>query len=158
MRCATHKVFVILHHQPKAMSSKEKILQQCNRWCENTLMETLDIQFIDAGDGFLKASMPVNPRVHQPMGLLHGGASAALAESVGSAASMMYADPETQEVRGIEISLNHVKAKREGMIFGTAQILHKGRTVHLWEIRIVDEQDNLVSHCKLTNIVITRKK
>lgn len=140
------------------MSDKEKILQQCNDWCKNTLMETLDIKFIDAGEGFLKASMPVNPRVHQPMGLLHGGASAALAESVGSAASMMYVNAADEEVRGIEISLNHVKAKREGIVYGTAQILHKGRTVHLWEIRIVDEDGNLISHCKLTNIIIARKK
>lgn len=137
---------------------KEKILAQCNHWCKNTLMETLEIQFIDAGETFLKASMPVNPRVHQPMGLLHGGASAALAESVGSAASMMYVDPEEAEVRGIEISLNHLKAKREGTVYGTAEILHKGRTIHLWEIRIVDEEGNLVSHCKLTNMVIPRKK
>lgn len=138
--------------------NKEKVLAQCNHWCKNTLMETLEIKFIDAGEGFLKASMPVNPRIHQPMGLLHGGASAALAESVGSAASMMYVDPEEEEVRGIEISLNHLKAKREGTVYGTAQILHKGRTIHLWEIKIVDEEDNLVSHCKLTNIVIPRKK
>ena len=137
---------------------KDKMLQQCNQWCKDTLMETLEIKFIDAGEGFLKASMPVNPRVHQPMGLLHGGASAALAESVGSAASMMYVNPAEEEIRGIEISLNHVKAKREGMVYGTAKILHKGRTVHLWEIRIVDEQDHLVSHCKLTNIVIARRK
>lgn len=137
---------------------KEIILAQCNHWCKNTLMETLEIQFIDAGETFLKASMPVNPRVHQPMGLLHGGASAALAESVGSAASMMYVNPAEEEVRGIEISLNHLKAKREGMVYGTAEILHKGRTIHLWEIRIVDEEGKLVSHCKLTNIVIPRKK
>lgn len=137
---------------------KEKILAQCNHWCKNTLMDTLEIQFIDAGETFLKASMPVNPRVHQPMGLLHGGASAALAESVGSAASMMYVNPQEEEVRGIEISLNHLKAKREGTVYGTAEILHKGRTIHLWEIRIVDEEGNLVSHCKLTNIVMPRKK
>lgn len=137
---------------------KEKILAQCNQWCKNTLMETLEVQFIDAGETFLKASMPVNPRVHQPMGLLHGGASAALAESVGSAASMMYVNPHEEEVRGIEISLNHLKAKREGMVYGTAEILHKGRTIHLWEIRIADEEGKLVSHCKLTNIIMPRKK
>jgi len=137
---------------------REQMLAQCNDWCKNTLMETLNIKFIDAGDGFLKASMPVGPEVHQPMGLLHGGASAALAESVGSAASMMYVNPAAEEVRGIEISLNHLKAKREGMVYGTAEILHKGRTIHLWEIKIVDEDDNLVSHCKLTNIVIPRRK
>ena len=77
-------------------------------------METLEIEYVDAGEDFLVATMPVNPRVHQPMGLLHGGASVALAESVGSAASIMFVNPEKQEVRGIEISANHVKAKREG--------------------------------------------
>lgn len=136
---------------------KEQKLAEFNGWTKNTLMETLDIKFIDAGDDFLKASMPVNPRVHQPMGLLHGGASVALAESVGSAASMMFASAG-QEVRGIEISANHVKAKREGMVYGTAKIIHKGRTIHLWEIRIVDEDDKLISLCKLTNIIMPRKQ
>jgi 1,4-dihydroxy-2-naphthoyl-CoA hydrolase len=138
--------------------NKEKMLERCNHWVKNTLMETLEIRYIDAGDDFLKASMPVNPRVHQPMGLLHGGASAALAESVGSAASIMFINPEEEEVRGIEITANHLKAKREGIVYGTAKIIHKGRTIHLWEIRITDEDDNLVSLCKLTNIVLPRKK
>lgn len=120
-------------------------------------METLEIEFIDAGDGFLKAKMPVNSRVHQPMGLLHGGASAVLAESVGSAASMMYVDPEKEEIRGIELAANHIRAKKDGYVFGTAQIVHKGRTLHLWEIKITDEDDKLISVCKLTNIVLERK-
>ncbi len=137
---------------------KEKMLERCNQWTANTLMETLEIKYIDAGPDFLKASMPVNPRVHQPMGLLHGGASAALAESVGSAASIMFVNPEEEEVRGIEISANHLKAKRAGMVYATAKIVHKGRTIHLWEIRIVDENDQLVSLCKLTNIILPKKK
>lgn len=119
-------------------------------------MQTLGIRYIDAGEDFLKASMPVTPAHHQPMGLLHGGASVALAESVGSAASMMFVNGETHEVRGIEIAANHLKAKREGMVYGTARIVHKGRTIHLWEIRITDEEDNLVCLCKLTNIVLPR--
>ena len=130
----------------------------CNAWSKNTLMETLQIEFIEAGEDFLKAKMPVNSRVHQPMGLLHGGASAALAESVGSAASILFADPELTEVRGIEITANHVKAKREGTIYGTARIIHKGRSIHLWEIRITDEGDNLVSVCKLTNMILPKRK
>lgn len=121
-------------------------------------METLDIKFIDAGEDFLKVSMPVNSTVHQPMGLLHGGASVAVAESVGSAASMMFVDHETEEVRGIEISANHLRAKRDGMVYGTAKIIHKGRTLHLWEIRVTDEDDKLVSLCKLTNIIMPKKK
>ena len=136
---------------------KEKMLELCNTWSENTLMETLEIKYIDAGEGFLTASMPVNPRVHQPMGLLHGGASVALAESVGSAASIMFVNPEKSEVRGIEISANHLKAKRDGMVYATAKIVHKGRSIHLWEIRITDENDNLVCLCKLTNMILPRK-
>ena len=137
---------------------KEEILALCNQWSKNTLMETLEIEYIDAGEDFLKAKMPVNSRIHQPMGLLHGGASAALAESVGSAASIMFVNPEEEEVRGIEISANHLKSKRAGIVYGTARIIHKGRTIHLWEIKITDEQDQLISLCKLTNIVIPRKK
>ena len=95
---------------------KEKLLQLCNDWSKNTLMGTLEIEYIDAGEDFLTAKMPVNPRVHQPMGLLHGGASVALAESVGSAASFLFINTEKQEVRGIEISANHLKSKREGTV------------------------------------------
>jgi len=139
------------------MFDKEKMLKLCNEWSKNTLMQTLEIEYIDAGEDFLVATMPVNPRVHQPMGLLHGGASVALAESVGSAASLMFVNPEKQEVRGIEISANHLRSKKEGIVTGTARIIHKGRSVHLWEIRIVDEEDRLICLCKLTNMVLPRR-
>jgi 1,4-dihydroxy-2-naphthoyl-CoA hydrolase len=137
---------------------KEKVLNICQEWSKNTLMETLEIEYIDAGEGFLVAKMPVNPRVHQPMGLLHGGATVALAESVGSAASIMFINPEKQEVRGIEISANHLRSKREGVVFATARIVHQGRSIHLWEIKIVDENDKLISLCKLTNMILPRKE
>ena len=140
------------------MFDKTHFLELCKKLSQNTLMETLEIEFIDAGEDFLKAKMPVNPRVHQPMGLLHGGASVALAESVGSAASIMFINPELQEVRGIEISANHLKAKREGTVYGTAKIIHKGRSLHLWEIRIEDEEGKLISLCKLSNMVLPRRK
>jgi uncharacterized protein (TIGR00369 family) len=136
---------------------KDRMLKLCNEWSKNTLMETLEIEYVDAGEDFLKATMPVNPRVHQPMGLLHGGASVALAESVGSAASIMFVNPEKQEVRGIEISANHVRSKRDGMVTATAKILHKGASIHLWEIRIVDENEKLISLCKLTNMILPSK-
>jgi 1,4-dihydroxy-2-naphthoyl-CoA hydrolase len=139
------------------MFDKEKVLLLCNQWSQNTLMETLEIEYIDAGIDFLTARMPVNSRVHQPMGLLHGGATVALAESVGSAASIMFINPEKQEVRGIEISANHLRSKREGIVFATARIIHQGRSLHLWEIKITDEEDRLISLCKLTNMVLPRK-
>ena len=138
--------------------NKVEVLKLCNKLSENTLMETLQIEYIDVGPDFLVAKMPVNASVHQPMGLLHGGATVALAESVGSAASLLFIDREIQEVRGIEISANHLKSKKEGEVFATAKIIHKGKTIHLWEIRIVDEIGDLISICKLTNMVLTQKK
>ncbi len=140
------------------MFNKDKVLSLCKEWSKNTLMQTLEIEYVDAGEDFLTAKMPVNPRVHQPMGLLHGGATVALAESVGSAASILFINPEKQEVRGIEISANHLKSKREGTVFATAKIIHQGRSIHLWEIKIVDESDNLISLCKLTNMIIPKKE
>jgi uncharacterized protein (TIGR00369 family) len=104
------------------------------------------------------AAMPVNSSVHQPMGLLHGGATVALAESVGSAASMLFVNSDVSEVRGIEIAANHLKAKRDGIVTATARIVHKGRSIHLWEIRVVDENNHLISLCKLTNMVLPKRK
>ncbi|RYG53710.1 MAG: PaaI family thioesterase [Chitinophagaceae bacterium] len=136
---------------------KDRVIAMCRDFCKNTLMETLEMEFIDAGPDFLRAKMPVNAKVHQPMGLLHGGATVALAESVGSAASLMFVNTEKFEVRGIEISANHVRSKREGIVYGTARILHQGKSIHLWEIRITDENDKLISICKLTNMVLPRR-
>jgi len=137
--------------------NKEEVIRICNKLCQNTLMQTLNIKFTDAGEDFLVATMPVTPDVHQPMGLLHGGATVALAESVGSAASIMFINTEKQEVRGIEISANHLRSKREGLVTATAKIIHKGRSIHLWEIKIVDEQNNLISLCKLSNMVLPKR-
>ena len=140
--------------------NKKEILEQLNAVVPGTLMETLEIQYVDVDpeEGWVKATMPVNPRVHQPMGLLHGGASAALAESLGSASSSLYAPPEKYAVLGIEISCNHIRSKKEGTVTATATILHKGRSTHLWEVRIEDEEGKLISHCKLTNMIVPLKK
>ncbi len=137
------------------MDVKEK-LELLNSSIPNTLMETLDIRYVDVGEDYLVATMPVNSKVHQPLGLLHGGASVALAESVGSTASHFLIDRENYEIRGLEISANHLKSVRSGMLTATARIIHRGRTTHLWEIRIEDEKGNLVSLCKLTNIVLPK--
>lgn len=138
------------------MNSKD-ILEKLNSINRNTLMETLDISYTEVGSDYLVATMPVNKRVHQPAGLLHGGASVALAESVGSAASYYLFGDEKTEVRGIEISANHVRSIREGIVKATARIIHKGRTTLLWEIKIEDEEGNLISICKLTCIILARK-
>jgi len=136
---------------------KEQALKRCNAICKNTLMETLDIEFVDIGDNFLTASMPVTSKVHQPDGVLHGGASVALAESVGSAASMMFLNIEKVFIRGIEISANHVKSIAEGLVYAKATYLHKGRTTQLWEIRITNENQELISLVKLTTIALPKK-
>jgi uncharacterized protein (TIGR00369 family) len=140
--------------------TKEEMLAAFNANSKNTLMETLNIEYVDLDPeaGMLKVSMPVTPRVHQPMGLLHGGATAALAESVGSASSILMVDRKKYAVLGIELSCNHLRAKREGMVYGTATVLHQGRTTHLWEIKVEDEEGRLISHCKLTNLVVPLKK
>ncbi|MFK7749407.1 MAG: hotdog fold thioesterase [Kordia sp.] len=136
--------------------NKEAILAQLNAIVPNTLLETLKISYTDVGDDFLTAKMPVNPSVHQPQGLLHGGATVALAETVGSTASHLFIDASKYKVKGLEISANHLKSKKEGEVFATARFIHKGRTTHLWEIRVVDEEGNLISLCKLTTIVLAK--
>ena len=136
---------------------KKEILAVFNKRCKNTLMETLDIEFVNFGEDFLTAKMPVTTKVHQPLGQLHGGATAALAESVGSAASNFFIDRASQYVNGIQLSINHLKSKTDGVVYATAKNIHKGKTTHLWEVRIVDENDALISVAKMTNIVLTKK-
>ncbi|WP_093023775.1 PaaI family thioesterase [Pustulibacterium marinum] len=140
--------------------STEEVLQLCNNICQNTLMQTLEIEFVsvDLKAETLTARMPVSPKVHQPDGVLHGGATAALAESVGSAACYVFLDAENFMIRGIEISANHLKSIREGDVFAIASFIHKGRTTQLWEIKVTDEDDNLISLCKLSTITLPKKK
>lgn len=148
----------MLNFTKKRMNDyKEKILKICNESSKDTLMQTLEIEYIDVGEDFLLAKMPVTPKVHQPDGVLHGGATVALAESVGSAASYVFLDGNKFFVRGLEISANHVKSVKEGFVYARATILHKGRTTQLWEIRVTNEDDQLVSLCKLTTIALPRK-
>lgn len=136
---------------------KEKILEVCNSMVKGNLMETLEIEFVDLGKDFLSARMPVTPKVHQIHGLLHGGATVALAETVGSAAvSVLSQDPSISTV-GIEISANHLKSTSNGYVTATAKPLHMGKTIQLMEIRVVDDQGNLISHCKLSTFSRPKK-
>lgn len=137
--------------------TKEEILAKANAASKNTLMETLNIEIVDYGNDFLVARMPVDSRVFQPDGVLHGGATAALAESVGSFASHIFLDSERLMIRGIEITANHLKSVREGYIYAKSTFLHKGRTTQLLDIRITDDNDNLVSVCRLSTISLPKK-
>lgn len=138
------------------MDPKADRLKKLNAVCPNTLMETLEIEFVDVGDLTVTARMPVNPRVHQPDGVLHGGATVALAESVGSAASHLFLQDRELKVRGIEISANHLKSVSSGFVYASASVIHQGRTTQLWQIRITDEDGNLISLVKLTTITLGR--
>ncbi len=120
-------------------------------------MQTLDIEYVDIGENFLVGKMPVTPKVHQPDGVLHGGATVALAESVGSMASYIFMDAQKLFVRGIEISANHIKGVKDGDVFAKATVMHKDKTTQLWDIKITDAEDNLISICKLTTIALPRK-
>ena len=138
--------------------TKEEILALSKKVCKNTLMETLDIEFTEVGEDYLIAKMPVTSKVHQPDGVLHGGATVALAESVGSFASHVFLDTNEFFVRGIEISANHLKSVSEGFVYAKATYLHKGRTTQLWNIKITDAEENLISIVKLTTITLPKKK
>lgn len=138
--------------------TQDEIAALSAKVCKNTLMETLEIEFTEVGDDYVIARMPVSPKVHQPDGVLHGGATMALAESVGSLASYVFLDNKEVMVRGIEISGNHIRSVREGYVYARASVLHKGRTTQLWGIRITDDNGNLVSIVKLTNISLPKKE
>ncbi len=138
--------------------SKKDMLTKANAASKNTLMETLSIEIVDFGDDFLVARMPVTPRVYQPDGVLHGGATAALAESVGSFASHIFIDTEKFFVRGLEITANHLKSISAGFVYAKATFLHKGRTTQLLDIRVTDEADNLISICRLSTISLPKNK
>ncbi|NPA42701.1 MAG: hotdog fold thioesterase [Chlorobi bacterium] len=140
------------------MDEKEKLLRFLNEViAKGNMLEFLEIHFTDVGEDFLKARMPVGPKVYQPLGLLHGGASAALAESVGSTASYLFIDASSKQALGIDLQINHLRSVREGYVEAEAKLVHKGNTLHLWEIRITDAQGRLTAHAKLTNIIMDKK-
>ena len=136
---------------------KKQLLEIMNGYEKDSLMKTLDFEFDDVGDDFLIARMPVTPKVHQPDGVLHGGATFALAESVGSAAAYLFRKTPKSVVRGIEMSGNHLKGISEGYVYAKAQALHNGRTTQVWEIKVTNEAGDLISSCKLTTITLAKK-
>jgi len=130
-------------------------LDQLNELSRNTAIETLGIVFSQIGPDYLRATMPVDRRTHQPYGLLHGGASVLLAETLGSSAGNLCV-PEGRACVGIEINANHLRAVREGHVTGTARALHIGGRTQVWEIRIQDDQGQLACISRLTLAVIVR--
>ena len=132
----------------------QDLLNKINEHCKGTLMETLGIEYVAIDTDSLTAKMPVTEKVHQPDGVLHGGATLALAESVGSAAAQVLIGEGRAQIRGLELSGNHVKSVRSGYVWAKATVLHRGRTTQLWQIHVTDDQGVLVSVVKFTTMIL----
>jgi|SRR5581483_411928 1,4-dihydroxy-2-naphthoyl-CoA hydrolase len=132
-------------------------LEQLNEFSRGTMSETLGIEFTQIGDDFIAARMPVDTRTQQPYGILHGGASATLAETLGSIAGAFCVEVEKKIVVGLELNCNHVRSVREGHVYGTARPIHLGGMTQIWDIRIVDGSERLVCIARLTLAVLDAK-
>ncbi|WP_285270144.1 PaaI family thioesterase [Kaistella rhinocerotis] len=137
-------------------SKRSEILAKLNSWGGENLAKTLGILFTDVSDESLTATMPVEPKVHQPYGILHGGASCVLAETLGSCLSVLHVDIEKYAPVGTNINSNHLRSKKNGMVTGTARFIRKGNTMHVSEIEIRDEKGELINHTTMTNNIIPR--
>lgn len=136
--------------------NKEDILKQINQMSTNTMVEQLGIEITNVGDDFIEGTMPVDHRTHQPMGLLHGGASAALIESLGSIGSSLKVDLKTESIVGIEINANHIRGVKSGVVTAIAKLVHQGRTTHIWQTDIFNEENKLVCTGRLTVLVVKK--
>ncbi len=132
-------------------------IEQLNRGAQGNMVGALGIVFTEAGDDWIRATMPVNEKTKQPFGLLHGGASVVLAETLGSMAGWLCVDGETEAVVGIDINANHLRAARDGIVTGTVRPLHVGRSTQVWEIRIENPEGKLVCISRLTTAVVPKK-
>src|SRR6185369_2850114 len=135
----------------------EVTLEMLNKMSVNTMLQHLGIQFTKVGDGTIEARMPVDHRTHQPFGILHGGASVALAETLGSVAAMCCLDSSLQYCVGLDINANHIKSVRDGFVVGTVKPIHIGKKTHVWEIKIVTEMEELVCISRITMAILDKK-
>jgi 1,4-dihydroxy-2-naphthoyl-CoA hydrolase len=136
---------------------KDLKVEDFTQWNKSTMAEHLDIRYTEIGDDFLKGTMPVDDRTKQPYGLLHGGASVVLAETLGSVASALVVDHEKKMCVGLEINANHLRSARSGLVTGTCKPIHIGGSTHVWDIRITDENNKLICISRLTVAVLDRK-
>jgi 1,4-dihydroxy-2-naphthoyl-CoA hydrolase len=140
------------------MFHKNISIEKINSFSEDTLLAHLQIEFTEIGDHFLTAKMPVNKNNSQPMGILHGGASVALAESIGSVGSNILIDQQKEYAVGLSINANHVGSARNGTVYGKGIIVHKGKSTHVWSIEIKDDLNKLISVSRLTVMIINKDK
>lgn len=132
-------------------------LERLNQLSNNTLVAHLGIEIIAIGEDFIEAKMPVDHRTHQPLGMLHGGASVALAETLGSIAATCCVDTDTQYCVGLEINANHIKSVRDGFVYGITRPIHIGKKTQVWEIKITDEKKQLTCISRITMAVIDKR-
>lgn len=133
-------------------------VEALQRSAQDTLVSRIGIEFLEVGDDFLRGRMPVDERTFQPARILHGGASVALAETLGSVAANLCVDPSKKYCVGLDINANHIRSARGGFVYGTARPVHVGGTTQVWEIRIEDEQQRLVCVSRLTMAVLQRER
>jgi 1,4-dihydroxy-2-naphthoyl-CoA hydrolase len=131
-------------------------IEQLNQLNKNTMMEVIGVEYLEAGSGFLKARMPVNNATKQPNGILHGGANLALAETVAGLGSAIMVDLTKYDIRGAQVSANHVGTANSGWVYAEGKLIHKGKNTHVWNIDIRNEEEKLLSTCRLTNFIILK--
>lgn len=132
-------------------------IKEINAYCKGTFIGYLDIEFLEYGDGYIIARMPVDEKKLQPMGLLHGGASLALAETVASAGSMLMVDEKKFDVLGLQVTGNHVSSFTTGEVTARAEIVHKGNATHVWDVKISTNTGKLICVARVTNIIVEKK-
>ncbi len=139
------------------MEQEKFNLQALSEMNKGTLMEQLGIEYLEVRLGYLKARMPVDERTFQPMHILHGGATLALAETLASIGSALLVDREKFDVKGQHVTANHVRSARSGWVIGEAEIIHHGRSSHIWNVDVKDEEGRLISTCRLTIFVVKKR-
>ncbi len=138
------------------MELKNLTVKQLNDLNKGTMMEQLEIEYLEVGEGSITAQMPVNEKTFQPEGILHGGANLALAETIAGLGSALLVDLNKFSVRGAQISANHVGSTSKGKVIATGNIIHKGSNTHVWNVDIKDDRDMLLSTCRITNVIVTK--
>ncbi len=138
------------------MISLKSSLEELNAMNKGTLMESLEIKYTEISEGCVKAAMPVNGRTKQPFGLLHGGASIALAETVASLGSALIVDLSKVDIRGASVATNHVGAVSDGMVYAEGRLIHRGRMTHIWDIDVKDQNGSKVSVTRITVMIVPK--
>lgn len=138
------------------MTDIKSTIDKLNQLNKGTMMEQLQIEYLETGNGFVKARMPVNEKTFQPDGILHGGASLALAETVAGLGSALLVDLKLFNVRGAQVSANHLGTAKTGWVIAEANLIHRGKNTHVWDINIKSESDKPISICRITNFVVKK--